>query len=411
MTPIKPFDTYKWRWLSVQPSESLLQAPIFLGVLRALSHHEGDAFSSNSLRAELATVQAATGSTVTLARDPDRNLFRNSGQYWRGTGVITPESGVIHLTSLGRRVASGRVTQGEFAALMVQQTVLPNPATYSPAEMAKWQAAGLRIRPLKLILEVMDMLGRQVGLAAASLNNDELIRVVIPLAGIRASVTSIAANVIAYRRGQLNVSAWPDCTLGANDNRLAREFLLFLTNFGLLRLDDTQGTRDEQRFYLDELFDIDAATAPIDASIFADEVSAEKAVEEVRHSSLPSIIERQRTLTRVLARTGQSKFRSKIMKAYQGRCFLTGEQIAEVLEAAHIVPVTNNGADDENNGFCMRVDIHRLYDSGNLRIRPDGSLMLSDAVAGSANYATLPPAVTFPSFVNPANVAWRDSYL
>lgn len=411
MTPIKPFNGYMWRWVTKTPSEGLLQAPVFLGVLRALSHHEGDAFSSNSLRTELATVHEETNSTVTLARDPDRNLFRNSGQYWRGTGLITPESGVIHLTNLGRRVASGRVTQGEFAALMVQQTVLPNPATYSLIEMAEWQAAGLRIRPLKLILEVMDTLGRRVGLAAASLNNDELTRIVIPLAGIKATVTSIAANVVAYRRGQLDVSAWPDCTPGANDDRLAREFLLFLANFGLLRLDDTQGMRDEQRFYLDELFDVEAATAPIDSSIFADEASAEKAVEEVRHSALPSIIERQRTLTRVLARTGQSKFRSKIMRAYDSRCFLTGEKIAEVLEAAHIVPVTNNGADHENNGFCMRVDIHRLYDSGNLRIRPDGSIMLSDAVAGSPNYAGLPPTVTFPPFVNPVNVAWRDSYL
>lgn len=411
MTPIKPFDTYKWRWLSVQPSESLLQAPIFLGVLRALSHHEGNAFSSEDLRNELATVQAATQSPVTLARDTNRNLFRNSGQYWRGTGLITPESGVIRLTNLGRRLASGRVTQGEFAALMVQQTVLPNPATYSGGEIAKWQTAGLQIRPLKLILEVMDKLGRQVGLAAASLNNDELIRVVIPLAGIRASVTNIASNVFAYRQGRLDVSGWPDCAPEANDKRLAREFLLFLANFGLLRLDESRGMRDEQRFHLDELFDVDAATAPIDASIFAGEASAEQAVEEVRHSPLPSIIERQRTLTRVLARTGQSRFRSKIMKAYEGRCFLTGEQIAEVLEAAHIVPVTNNGADDENNGFCMRVDIHRLYDSGNLRIRPNGSLMLSDAVAGSPNYTGLPQSVIFPAFVNPANVAWRDSYL
>lgn len=411
MTPVKPFGTYKWRWLSVQPSESLLQAPIFLGVLRALSHHEGNAFSSTSLRDELAIVQTATQSSVTLARDPNRNLFRNSGQYWRGTGLITSEAGIIHLTSLGRRVAEGRVTQGEFAALMVQQTVLPNPVTYSPVEMAKWQSAGLQIRPLKLILEIMEELGRQVGPAGASLNNEELIRIVIPLAGIKASVPTMAQHIIRYRRGQLNMSGWPDCAPEANDKRLAREFLLFLANFGLLRLDDSQGMRDEQRFYLDELFDVDAATESTDASIFAGEASAEQAVEQVRHSPLPSIIERQRTITRVLARTGQSKFRSRIMKAYQGRCFLTGEVIAEVLEAAHIVPVTNNGADHEDNGFCMRVDIHRLYDSGNLRIRPDGSLMLSDAVAGSSNYKGLPQVVTFPPFVNPANVTWRDSYL
>lgn len=411
MTPVKPFDTYKWRWLSVQPSENLLQAPIFLGVLRALSHHEGDAYSSTSLRTELDKVQTATQSPVTLARDPNRNLFRNSGQYWRGTGLVTPDSGVIRLTSLGRLVAEGRVTQGEFAALMVQQTVLPNPATYSLTEVEKWKSASLQIRPLKLILEVMEELGRQAGSTAASLNNDELIRVVIPMAGVKASVHDMAHNIIRHRRGQLNLSDWPDCAPEANDKRLAREFLLFLANFGLLRLDSSQGLRDEQRFHLDELFDVDAATEATGISIFKDEASAQQAVAQIRHSPLPSIIERQRTVTSVLARTGQSKFRARIMKAYQGRCFLTGESIAEVLEAAHIVPVTNNGADNEDNGFCMRVDIHRLYDSGNLRIRPDGTLMLSDAVAGSPNYKGLPQMVTFPPFVNPANVVWRDSYL
>lgn len=412
MTPVKPFNSYKWRWLSVQPSESLLQAPIFLGVLRALSRHEGDSFSSIGLRADLANVQTATKSPVTLARDPIRNLFRNSGQYWRGTGLIAPGSGIIHLTDLGRGVAEGRVTQGEFAALMVQQTTLPNPATYSPDEVAKWQTAGLQIKPLKLILEIIEEIGRKHGgAAAASLSNNELIEVIIPLAGIKASVSVIAQHVVRYRHGQLNVSGWPDCAPEANDKRLAREFLLFLANFGLLRHEPEAVGRDEQRFYMDELFDVDAATESTGTSIFADEANAEEAVENVRHSSLPSIIERQRTITRVLARTGQSKFRSRIMKAYQNRCFLTGETISEILEAAHIVPVTNNGADHEDNGFCMRVDVHRLYDSGNLRIRPDGSLMLSDAVASSPNYQGLPAAVTFPPFVNPANVVWRDSYL
>jgi hypothetical protein len=277
--------------------------------------------------------------------------------------------------------------------------------------VSKWQAANLTIKPLKLILEIIEELWRQGGKKQAFVSNDELIRIVIPLAGAKATVPDVAQNIVLHRIGNLDVSGWPDCASGANDKRLAREFLLFLANFSILRLDDSVAGRDNERFYLDELFDVDAATAPIAASIFEDDASAELAVEEVRHSSLPSLIERQRTITSTLARPGQSKFRSRIMELYDGRCFLTGEAIAEVLEAAHIVPVTNNGADHEDNGFCMRVDIHRLYDSGNLRIRPDGSLMLADAVANSPNYAGLPKTVAFPAFVNPANIDWRDRYL
>jgi hypothetical protein len=264
---------------------------------------------------------------------------------------------------------------------------------------------------LKLILEIVEELGRMEGQLAASLSNDELVRVVIPLAGANIGVAAIAQNVLHYRNGQLDIGGWPDCAPEANDKRLAREFLLFLANFGLLRLDATENARDTQRFYLDELFDVDAEIVQAGSSIFADDASAEQAVVEVRQSSLPSIVERQRALRQSFARVGQPRFRADIMAAYAGRCFLTGETIPEVLEAAHIIPVTNNGADNRDNGFCMRVDIHRLYDTGNLRIRADGTLMLSDAVAQSPNYKMLPPAVVFPQFINPANVSWRDKYL
>jgi hypothetical protein len=294
---------------------------------------------------------------------------------------------------------------------MVQQTVLPNPATYTDAEIAKWRNSGLKIYPLKLILEILEELGRQNGPSPASLNNNELIKVVIPLAGAQSTVQTIASAVMSYRRGQLNVSTWPDCAPAANDIRLAREFLLFLANFGLLRAGDAQGPRDEQRFHLDEIFDVDEATTPIAATIFGNEASAAQAIVHAQHSPLPSIIERQRRMTQVLSRSGQSKFRSKVFEAFQGKCFLTGEEISEVLEAAHIIPVTDNGSDLAENGLCLRVDIHRLFDSGHLRIRPDGSLSLSDAVAGSPNYGGLPQTVQFPQFVNPANIAWRDSYL
>ena len=412
MTPVKPFGTYKWRWLSVAPTESLLVAPVFLGVLRALSRFEGQPPSEPALEDALLRVQSDTGTPVTLARKRGRNIIRNSGQYWKGTGLLGPERGKIHLTALGRRVASGQVTQGEFAALMVQQTVLPNPATYSAGEMAKWRAAGLEIRPLRLILEVIEQLGRQHGGApAANMTNDELTKVLIPLAGAKASVAEIAKHIVLYRRGRLDLSGWPDCVPMPNDPRLAREFLLFLANFGMLRLDDSVGRRDEQSFYLDELFDVDALTPPVVDSIFTGDASAGRAVIEVRHSSLPSIIERQRILTTVTARPGQARFRADILAAAECRCFLTGEVIPEVLEAAHIVPVKHGGADQEDNGLCLRIDIHRLFDSGNLRFKPDGALVFSEAVAASPNYAALPKGVAFPAFINPANIAWRDSYL
>jgi HNH endonuclease len=406
MKPQKPFDTYKWRWFSVAPTEGLLNPPVFLGALRVFSRYEGVAPTDPRIIEELRIVQHETHASVDLARTPERNLIRNSGQYWKGTGLLVKQPGKISLTSFGRRVAEGHITQGEFAAIIVQQTVLPNPWTNSPEEISKWKAANLEIRPLQLILEIIEILGRE-NAESSYLTNNELMRVIIPLAGIKATSINIAQNVVLFRDEKLDISSWPDCAPAANDHRLAREFLLFLSNFGLLQL-KADGSNEDQRFYLKELFDVKSAIIPIDASIF--EENAEQAIDEVRHSSLPSIIERQRTLTTVLRRSGQAQFRSQIMKAYSGICLLTKETISDVLEAAHIVPVSHGGSDDDNNGFCLRVDIHRLFDSGNIRIKPTGELLLSDVAATSSNYSRLPNKIIIPSFVNPANVAWREKY-
>jgi hypothetical protein len=63
MIPVKPFDSYKWRWLSVQPTESLLDPPVFLGVLRVLARHEGERPSTPEIETELNTVQSETNTS------------------------------------------------------------------------------------------------------------------------------------------------------------------------------------------------------------------------------------------------------------------------------------------------------------------------------------------------------------
>lgn len=409
MTPKKPFDSYKWRWLSVQPTESLLRPPIFLGVLRALEKCEGAAPSDQVIYDALELVQKETKSPVKLARDKDRNLLRNSGQYWKGTGLLRPSSGRIELTPLGHKVAKGKVTQGEFAAIMVQQTVLPNPETYTENELEKWRIAGLNIKPLALILQILEDLGETKGAQYAFLTSDELIKVVIPLAGEKKNSEEIVYILLKVRAGKISTANWPDCATAANDKRLAREFLLFLSNYGICR--HAPGvTNSEGRFYLDELFDVDAVSGLTSASIFKSDDEAEDVIKAVRRSQLPSIIERQRTMTTVLSRPGQPRFRKQVLEASEKKCLLTGEKIAEILEAAHIIPVNSGGSDAKGNGICLRIDIHRLFDSGNIRITPNGVLNFSDAVKASGNYKTLPPRITIPPFVLMANIEWRNKY-
>lgn len=409
MIPKKPFDSYKWRWLSVAPTESLLEPPVFLGALRVFARYEGQSPTTPNIATELGIVQTETRTPVDLVRTPDRNLIRNSGQYWKGTGLLAPTHGTIRLTPFGHRVATGAITQSEFAAIMVQQTILPNPLTYRSTEIKKWERAGLRIRPLELILGIIAIAAKTGGMPDAYLTTNELIKIVIPLSGIQQEPSEIAKSILLFRKGRLDLTGWPDCAPDSNDVRLAREFLLFLANFGFLRL-ELNGRRDDQRFFLDEVFDAEAIAAPVIASIY-DPSTAEQAVDEILQSPLPSIIDRQRVLASVLARPGQTKFREDVLLASDRQCLLTGEILLEVLEAAHIVPVKHGGSDEENNGLCLRVDVHRLFDSGHIRITPTGEIGLSDAVKSSTNYAILPKRVDIPGFINPTNLAWRHDYL
>lgn len=411
MTPIKPFDTYKWRWLSTTPSEGLLDPPVFLGVLRALSRHEGQPPSDTGLINDLQIVDNETKSSVDLVRTPERNLIRNSGQYWKGTGLLMPSDGLIQLTGLGRKIASGAMSQGEFAAIMIQQTILPNPWTMPIKEAKKWQDAKLEIRPFKLILELLNVLGKHYYPSSAHISNDELVKVVIPLAGTKSKITEIAENIILYRAGSLNVTNWPNCAPGANDRRMAREFLLFLANFGILR-PDVHGSRDEQKYFLDELFNVQEIGKLTHDTIFSkNQATVNRAIQTIEHSELPSIVERLRVRAEVFVRKGQPLFRAKTLEAFHSRCLLTNECVPMVLEAAHIVPVKHGGSDELDNSLCLRVDVHRLFDSGQLRLKADGTIAMSSLIANSVNYQQIPKVIQFPAFIKPANVRWRDDYL
>lgn len=411
MPPSKPFESFKWRWLSVQPTEGLLDAPVFLGVLRVLARFENRPPSDPRLPSALEVVQRETGTTVNLARDPERNLLRNSGQYWKGTGLLRPTTGTIELTPLGRKVASGAVTQSELAAIIVQQTTLPNPLTYQPSEIAKWNRAGLEIKPFLLILEILDQLGIRYGNDQAYITPNELIKIVIPLSGIRAMVIPHAQSINQFRRGALDITDWPGCTPADNDRRMAREFLLFLRNYGLCTTWARRGlSRYNEQFRLSELFEAASLAGTSRETIFDFPTDIDSLVSSVRQTELPSIIERQRTISSIISRPGQAQFRREVLSASGRKCLLTQEAIQEVLEAAHIIPVDHGGSDDISNGICLRVDIHRLFDSGNIKIMENGELQFSDSMASSTNYNVLPRVIQMPPYVNLRNFEWRLKY-
>lgn len=72
----------------------------------------------------------------------------------------------------------------------------------------------------------------------------------------------------------------------------------------------------------------------------------------------------------------EAAFRKAVLQACE-RCIITNVTMPEVLEAAHIKPFKYKGEDTVANGFAMRTDIHTLFDTGHLRISPEGVIELS----------------------------------
>lgn len=79
----------------------------------------------------------------------------------------------------------------------------------------------------------------------------------------------------------------------------------------------------------------------------------------------------------VRPRLGQSSFRVLVTDAYQRRCAITGERTLLALEAAHIIPYSEEGLHDVRNGLLLRADFHRLFDAGLVSVSLDLRIKIS----------------------------------
>ncbi|MFY1664555.1 HNH endonuclease [Pseudomonas sp. Pseu.R1] len=93
---------------------------------------------------------------------------------------------------------------------------------------------------------------------------------------------------------------------------------------------------------------------------------------------------RKKVIASVVRRKGQGKFRAALLKAYKGRCAVTGCTIEALLEAAHIVPYLGDETNVVSNGLLLRADIHTLFDLRLLWIDPENrTVKLAEPLIGS----------------------------
>lgn len=176
--------------------------------------------------------------------------------------------------------------------------------------------------------------------------------------------------------------------------------MLFLANYGYVNRIDAP----EERFVYNRMLDDEIA----EIISMAAGGGVASLVERLKRSDVGSEIERKRVQSAV-SRPNQARFRRAVL-GREPRCIITNVTMPEVLEAAHIVPFRYHGEDTAANGFCMRMDIHQLFDSGHLRISVGGEVFLTDRARMDYG-ALIPPYVRIPPVVNTEFVRWRwDNY-
>lgn len=403
--PIKPFSNFKWQWACVTCTEGLNDPVVLLGVLQRMRKLEplGLNFSSHEFANEMDDLTkdvVNAGLNVDL-RSGARNLIRNSGQYWKAVRLIPSNThGKIELTDFGRKVASHQISQAEFAAVTIQTLTLPNTAITPLSICQEWTSHGLFLTPLKLLLQIIYELNK-CSPEQGYIQPIELQKIIIPLSGTRSVTVKDYVNFIMWNRNEeINIDRWPNCCEGANDPRMAREFLLFLTNYGYLLQRGHDGNAFEHYSINPEL--IDEIYQIVSTHNETDDTN--RVLQVMRESQVISEVERKR-VRQTVTRPNQANFRRNVLSACRC-CVITNAEMPEILEAAHIKPFKYNGEDTIANGFAMRVDIHTLFDTGHLRISPDGDIDLSPKARN--DYGTsLPRKIFLPDFTNRDFLRWR----
>lgn len=124
--------------------------------------------------------------------------------------------------------------------------------------------------------------------------------------------------------------------------------------------------------------------------------------------------ERQRVLAAIVRRRGQPAFRKALLDAYAGCCAMTGCNLVDALEAAHIRPYSGQASSVVSNGLLLRADVHTLFDLYLIAVDPV-SLRVSLAPAlRQSSYSDLvdkklASPVSAALSASPDSLAWHRS--
>ena len=106
---------------------------------------------------------------------------------------------------------------------------------------------------------------------------------------------------------------------------------------------------------------------------------ARRTPEEFGESFRPLEFDQRTMILRETAeRDGQGVFRLRLLRAYEGRCAITGEHTEPVLDAAHIQPYLGPSSNHVQNGILLTKEFHALFDKGYVGVTPDCEVRVSE---------------------------------
>ena len=105
-------------------------------------------------------------------------------------------------------------------------------------------------------------------------------------------------------------------------------------------------------------------------------------------------INREKISSQVKRLYRNPKFREKIFKQHGSTCSCCDIAMEKLIEAAHIIPVEDNGNDDVRNGIPLCPTHHTAFDNFLFTINPsDNSIIYKDGLSSEAlsyTHLTLP---------------------
>lgn len=112
---------------------------------------------------------------------------------------------------------------------------------------------------------------------------------------------------------------------------------------------------------------------------------------------------RQRAMREIRLRRGQPTFRKKLRQRYGDQCMVSGCNLIDVVEAAHISPYRGKEDNNPSNGLLLRADLHTIFDLDLLGIQPNTlqvqlhPLVLDAGYSSLENVSLICPASSHPS--------------